>query len=72
MLVDMLKAMQKAENVNCTLKLPGKTKWAFMVISLERVEKNKVVLRKIVVSEEPEKKQQLVRKSPAHSSVRHI
>ena len=24
MLVDMLKAMQKAENVNCTLKLPEK------------------------------------------------
>ena len=26
MLVDMLKAMQKAENVNCKLKLPVKTR----------------------------------------------
>ena len=57
MLVDMLKAMQKAQNVNCTLKLPVKTRWASMVISLESVKKkNKVVLRKIAVSEEPEKK----------------
>ena len=31
MLVGMLKAMQKAENVNCTLKLPVKTRWASMV-----------------------------------------
>ena len=32
-LVDLLKAMQKAENVNCTLKLPVKTIWASMVTS---------------------------------------
>ena len=40
-LVDKLKAMQKAENVNCTLKLPVKTKWASMVTSLESVKKTK-------------------------------
>ena len=56
MLVHMLKAMQKAENVNCTLKLLGKTRWVSMVTSLESVKKNKVMLRKIAVSEEPEKK----------------
>ena len=28
MLVDMLKTMQKAENVNCMLRLPVKIKWA--------------------------------------------
>ena len=56
MLVDKLKAMQKAKNVNCTLELPIKTRWASMVTSLESVKKNKVVLRKIAVSEEPEKK----------------
>ena len=33
LLVDLLKAMQKAENVNCTLKLPVKTRWASMVTS---------------------------------------
>ena len=52
MLAYMLKTMQKAENVNCTLKLPVKAKWAFMVTSLESVKKNKVVLRKIAVSKE--------------------
>ena len=41
MLVNMLKAMKKMENVNCTLKLPVKTRWAFMVISLESVKKKK-------------------------------
>ena len=55
-LVDMLTAMQKAGNVNCTLKLPVKTRWASMVTSLESVKKNKVVLCKIAVSEEREKK----------------
>ena len=55
-LVDLLKAMQKAQNVNCTLKLPVKTRWASVVTSLESVRKNKVVLNKIAVSEEPEKK----------------
>ena len=57
MLVDVLKAMQKEENVNCMLKLPVKTKWASMVTSLESVTKNKVVLRKIAVSKTPKKKQ---------------
>ena len=56
MLVDMLKAMQKAENVNCTFMLPVNTRWASMVTSLESVEKNKVVLSKIAVSEEQKKK----------------
>ena len=38
MLVDMIKAMQKeAENVNCLLKLPVKTRYAYMVTSLESV-----------------------------------
>ena len=41
MLVDMLKAMQKAENVNCRLKLPVKIRWAFMVTSLESVKKQR-------------------------------
>ena len=39
MLVDMLKAMQKAKNVNCTLKLSVKTRWVSMVTSLESVKK---------------------------------
>ena len=55
MLVDMLKAMQKAENANCTLKLPVKTRWGSMVTSFESIQKNKLVLRKIAVSEQPEK-----------------
>ena len=72
MLVDMLKTLQKAENVNCTLKLPVKTRWASIVASLESVEKQSGAAQ-IAVSEEPEKKQQLVRRSPAaHSSGRHI
>ena len=37
MLVDLLNAMQKAENVNCTLKLPVKTRLVSMVTSLESV-----------------------------------
>ena len=41
MLVDMLKAVQKAENVNYTLKLPIKTRWASTVSSLESVKKAK-------------------------------
>ena len=46
----------KAENANCTLKLPKKTRWAFIVTSLKNVKKNKLVLRKISVSKKPEKK----------------
>ena len=61
----MLKALQKAENMNCTLKLPVKTRWASMVNSLESVKKNKVVLRKIAVSKEPEKKAATCQKSGA-------
>ena len=56
MLVDTLKAMQKVENVNCMLKLRITTERVSMVTSLESVKKNEVVLRKIAVSEEPEKK----------------
>ena len=41
MLVDLLKAMQKAKNVNCTLELPVKIRWASMVTSLESVKKTK-------------------------------
>ena len=55
MLVDMLKAMQKGENVNCTLKLPVKTRWGSTITSFESVQKNKLVLHKIAVSEQPEK-----------------
>ena len=39
MLVDMLKAIQKAENVNCTFKLPVKTRWASMITRIESVKK---------------------------------
>ena len=67
MLVDMLKAIEKGKNVNCTLKLPVKTRWASVVTSLKSVKK-KVVLRKIAVSKARKKKQQLVKRSPAHSS----
>ena len=66
MLVDMLEAMPKAENMNYTLKLPIIIRWASMVTNLESVKKNEVVLRKIAVSDEPEKKQRLVR-CPGHS-----
>ena len=31
--------VQKAENVNCTLRLPVKTRWASMITNLESVEK---------------------------------
>ena len=41
MLDDMLKAMQKAENENCTLKLPVKTRWTSIITSLESVKKTK-------------------------------
>ena len=41
MLVDVLKAMQKPENVHCTIKLPVKTRWASMDTSLESVKKTK-------------------------------
>ena len=39
--VDMLKAMQKAENVNIALKLLVKSRWASMVTSLESVKTTK-------------------------------
>ena len=42
--------------MNCTLKLPVITRWASMVTSLESIKKNKVVLRKIAIFEESEKK----------------
>ena len=72
MLVDMLKAMQKAENVNCTLAV--KTKWASMITSLESFKYYKVVLRKIAVSEEPEKKSSNLSEEVwrARSSGQHI
>ena len=41
MLVDLLKAVQKAENVNFTLKLPVKTSWASMVTSSKSAKKTK-------------------------------
>ena len=55
MLVDLLKSMQKVERVNVTLKLPVKTRWGSVVTCLESVQKNKVVLRKLAVSEISEK-----------------
>ena len=71
MLVDMLKAMQKAENVNCTLKLPAKTRWASIVTSLESVKKKQSSAARNYCFRRAKKKQQLVR-SPMHSSRRHI
>ena len=41
MLVNMLKPMQKLENVNCTLKLPVKTRWVSVVTSLESFKKQR-------------------------------
>ena len=55
MLVDLLKSKQKVEKVIVTLKLPVKTKWGSVVTCLESVQKNKIVLRKLAVSEIPEK-----------------
>ena len=55
LLVDLLKSMQKVEKVNVTLKLPVKTMWRSVVTCLESVQKNKVVLRKLAVSEILEK-----------------
>ena len=73
MLVDMLKAMQKAENVNCTLKLLVKTRWASMITSLESVKKKQsgAAQNSYFRRAPPPKKQQLVRSS-AHSFGRHI
>ena len=73
MLVDLLKAMQKAVNVNCTLKLPVKTKLASKVISLESVKKKQSsAAQNCCFRRARKKKQQLVRRSPAHSTGRHI
>ena len=55
MLVDLLKSKQKVEKVNVTLKLPVKTIQGSVVTCLESVQKNKVVLRKLAVSEISEK-----------------
>ena len=55
MLVDLLKSMQKVEKVNVTLKQPVKTRWGSVVTCLENLQKNKVVLRKLAVSEILEK-----------------
>ena len=43
--------MQQLESVNTTLKLPVKTRWGSVVTCLESVQLNKVVLRKLAVSE---------------------
>ena len=71
LLGDMLEAIQKAENVNCTLKLPVKTRWAFMFTSIESVKKTKQCCAKLLFPKSQKKKQQLV-KSPAHFSGPHI
>ena len=55
MLVDSLKNMQQLENVNTTLKLPVKTRWGSVLTCLESVQQNKLVLRKLAVSEISEK-----------------
>ena len=55
MLVDLLKSMQKVEKVNVALKLPVKTRRGSVVTCLESVQKNKVVLRKLAVSQISEK-----------------
>ena len=54
-LVDSLKNMQQLENVNTTLKLPVKTRWRSVLTCLESVQQNKLVLRKLAVSEISEK-----------------
>ena len=74
MLIDMLKAMQKAENVNIVLKLLVKTRWASVVTSLESVKKTKYcsAAQNCCFQRTRKKKQQLVRRSPAHYSGRHI
>ena len=51
MLVDLLSNMQKQEKVHIALKLPVKTRWGSISMWLESVQKNKLVLRKVVVSE---------------------
>ena len=51
MLVNILKSIQKVEKVNVTLKLLVKKRWELVVTCLESVQKNKVVLRKLAVSE---------------------
>ena len=55
MVVHLLKRMQKVEKVNVTLKLPVKTRWGSVVTCLESVQKTKVVLGKLAVSEISEK-----------------
>ena len=55
MLVDLLKNMQQLENVNTTLKLLVKTRWESVLTCLESVQQNKLVLRKLAVSEISEK-----------------
>ena len=47
--------MQQLENVNTTLKLPVKTRWGLVLTCLESVQQNKLVLRKLAVSEISEK-----------------
>ena len=47
--------MQKAEKVNITMKLPFKTRWGSVVTCLKSVQKNKVLLQKLAVSEISEK-----------------
>ena len=72
-IVDMLKAIEKAENVNCTLKLPIKTRWVSMVTNLESVKRKQSSAARNCCFRRARKKQQLVRRSPAHSSGRrHI
>ena len=51
MMVDALKSLQQLENVNTTLKLPVKTRRGSVVTCLESAQLNKVVLRKLAVSE---------------------
>ena len=55
MLVDLLKSMQKVKKVNVILKLLVKTRWGSLVTCLESVQKSKVFLRKLAVSEISEK-----------------
>ena len=51
MLVDLLSKVQKEENVHISLKLPVKSRWGSTLICMDSVQKNKHVLRKLVVSE---------------------
>jgi len=44
--------IQKTKKIDCSLKLPVKTRWSSIIICLESVMKNKNVLQQLCVSED--------------------